>query len=177
MRMTNTVCVTILGSIFIWVSASYLSAAEIYTWTDKDGNLHITEHPPPKGAKLKEVTTYSEKPGTQESGNQDSQNSQFTDAEDLKKAKEDDAAQRKAAIAAEKAQDAGTKASDAILKAHEAKDKRAAQSRQDRNRVSRDEIKKAEGEAMRAQEKSKEALEKAKEARDKAEKGLENKQD
>ena len=59
MRMTNAACVAILGSIFIFVSTSFVSAGEIYTWTDKDGNLHITEHPPPKGAKLKEVTTYS----------------------------------------------------------------------------------------------------------------------
>ena len=177
MRMTNTVCIAIIGSIFILVSMSYLPAAEIYTWTDKDGNMHITEHPPPKGAKLKEVTTYSDRPAAQESGDQDSHNSPITDAEGLKKTKEDVAAQRKADIAFEEAQETGTKASEAILKAHEAKEKRAYQERQDRNRVSKDDVKKAEGEAMRAQEKSKEALEKAKEAREKAKKEQEKKQD
>ena len=174
MRMTKTVCVSILGSILILVSTSYLPAEEIYTWTDKDGNLHITNSPPPKGATLNEVTTYSDRPGTQESGHQDTQKSQVTNAERFEKAKEDDAAQHKADIAVEKAQEAATKASDAILKAHDAKDKRASQERQDRNRISKDDVKKAEGEAMRAQEKSKEALEKAKEARDKAEKAQEN---
>ena len=177
MRMTNPVCVTVLGSIFIWVSTSYLPAAEIYTWTDKDGNLHITEYPPPKGAKLKEVTTYSDKPDPQKSDNLKSQNNGSADREDQKKSKEADEAQRQADIAAEKAQEAGTQASDAILKAHETKDKRASQGRQDRHRVSKDDVKKAEGEAIRAQQKSKEALEKAKEAREKAKKEQENKQD
>ena len=90
MRMTNTVCVSILGSIFILVSTSYLPAAEIYTWTDKDGNLHITEHPPPKGAKLKEVTTYSGKPDPRKSDLQKSQNNQSEDREDQNKFKETD---------------------------------------------------------------------------------------
>ena len=177
MRMTNPVCVTILCSIFILISAFNLSAAEIYTWTDKNGNLHITEHPPPKGAKLKEVTTYSDEPDPQISDNPKSQMNGAADREDQKKSKEADEAQRQADIAAEKAQEAGTKASDAILKVHEAKDKRASQGRQDRNWVSKDDLKKAEGEAMRAQQKSKEALEKAKEAREKAKKEQKNKQD
>jgi len=40
-----------------------VSADKLYTWTDAKGNLHITEHPPPKAAKTKEVMTY--KPQTQ----------------------------------------------------------------------------------------------------------------
>jgi len=35
-----------------------LSADKLYTWTDEKGNLHITEHPPPKNAKTKDVMTY-----------------------------------------------------------------------------------------------------------------------
>ena len=177
MRMTNTVCVTILCSIFTLITAFHLPASQIYTWIDKDGNLHITEHPPPKGAKLKEVTTYSDEPDTQKLDNQIPQSNRATDGEDQKMSKEADEAQRQAEIAAEKAQEAGTQASDAVLKVHEARDKRAAQGRQDRNRVSKDDVKKAEGEAMRAQQKSKEALEKAKEARKKAEKEQKNNQD
>ena len=34
------------------------SADRLYTWTDAKGNLHITEHPPPKAAKTKDVMTY-----------------------------------------------------------------------------------------------------------------------
>ena len=35
-----------------------LSADKLYTWTDEKGNLHITEHPPLKNAKTKDVMTY-----------------------------------------------------------------------------------------------------------------------
>lgn len=39
------------------------SADQLYTWTDAKGNLHITEHPPPKAARTRDVMTY--KPRTQ----------------------------------------------------------------------------------------------------------------
>ena len=42
-------------------SASYLNAQKLYTWTDEKGVLHITNQPPPKSAKVKDVTTYKEK--------------------------------------------------------------------------------------------------------------------
>ena len=35
-----------------------LSADKLYTWTDEKGNVHITENPPPKNAKTKDVMTY-----------------------------------------------------------------------------------------------------------------------
>jgi hypothetical protein len=35
-----------------------LSADKLYTWTDANGNLHITENPPPNNAKTKDVITY-----------------------------------------------------------------------------------------------------------------------
>lgn len=35
-----------------------LSADKLYTWTDENGNLHITEDPPPKNAKTNDVMTY-----------------------------------------------------------------------------------------------------------------------
>jgi hypothetical protein len=40
-----------------------LSADKLYTWTDEKGNLHITETPPPKTARTKNVMTY--KPQTE----------------------------------------------------------------------------------------------------------------
>ena len=40
-----------------------LSADKLYTWTDEKGNLHITETPPPKNARTKDVMTY--KPQTE----------------------------------------------------------------------------------------------------------------
>ena len=35
-----------------------LSADKLYTWTDENGTLHITEDPPPKKAKTKDVMSY-----------------------------------------------------------------------------------------------------------------------
>jgi len=40
-----------------------LSADKLYTWTDEKGNLHISETPPPKTARTKDVMTY--KPQTE----------------------------------------------------------------------------------------------------------------
>jgi type IV secretory pathway VirB10-like protein len=37
-------------------------ADQVYTWTDKDGNLHITAEPPPKNARVKDVIEYEPKP-------------------------------------------------------------------------------------------------------------------
>ena len=71
MRRKISVCFIILGFMFIFFSNAHLEAEQIYTWTDKDGNLHITEYPPPEGAKLKEVTSYSKKPEIQKSENQE----------------------------------------------------------------------------------------------------------
>lgn len=49
--------------ILLFLANAELSADRLYTWTDAKGNLHITEHPPPKAAKTKDVMTY--KPQTQ----------------------------------------------------------------------------------------------------------------
>lgn len=37
-------------------------ADQVYTWTDKDGNMHITAEPPPKNARVKDVITYEPRP-------------------------------------------------------------------------------------------------------------------
>ena len=169
MKSKNFIYLTILSLIFILVIAAFLSAAEIYTWTDKDGNLHITDDPPPEEAKLKEVTFYSSETEKQGSDSQAPQNSRATDREDIKKSKEAAEAQRKADTAAKEAHEASIKASDAVLKAYDMQDKRASQGRQADDRVSEDDVKKAEREAMWIQEESREAWEKAKRASEKAE--------
>ena len=40
---------------------SGLFAGQVYTWTDKDGNLHVTDTPPPPNSKLKNTLEYQEK--------------------------------------------------------------------------------------------------------------------
>ena len=38
--------------------SSHLSADSVYTWTDAKGQTHITQDPPPQGAKLKDTIEY-----------------------------------------------------------------------------------------------------------------------
>jgi len=47
--------------LFCLYAVSMLSAQRLYTWTDENGILHITEQPPPDRAKVKDVVTYKEK--------------------------------------------------------------------------------------------------------------------
>ncbi len=47
--------------LFSLFTASLLGAQKVYTWTDENGVLHITDHPPPQKAQLEEVVTYKER--------------------------------------------------------------------------------------------------------------------
>jgi hypothetical protein len=47
-----------ISLMLLFFANAELSADKLYTWTDEKGNLHITEHPPPKNAKTMDVMTY-----------------------------------------------------------------------------------------------------------------------
>ena len=47
--------------LFSLFTASLLGAQKLYTWTDENGVLHITDHPPPQRAQIEEVVTYKER--------------------------------------------------------------------------------------------------------------------
>ena len=47
--------------LFSLFAATILGAQKLYTWTDENGVLHITEQPPPKSAKVEDVVTYKER--------------------------------------------------------------------------------------------------------------------
>jgi hypothetical protein len=49
---------TWISLLLLFFVTADLSADKLYTWTDEKGNLHITENPPPKNAKTKDVMTY-----------------------------------------------------------------------------------------------------------------------
>jgi hypothetical protein len=57
--MKYFIATTIL--LFSLFTASLLGAQKLYTWTDENGVLHITDHPPPQKAQLEEVVTYKER--------------------------------------------------------------------------------------------------------------------
>ena len=49
---------TWISLLLLFFVTADLSADKLYTWTGEKGNLHITENPPPKNAKTKDVMTY-----------------------------------------------------------------------------------------------------------------------
>jgi chromosome segregation ATPase len=52
----------IIQALVVWVVLSGPGVAgEVYTWTDKDGNIHITDRPPTDEARLDGVIRYSDK--------------------------------------------------------------------------------------------------------------------
>lgn len=58
--MHRTLIYTI--SALLLISAHWVTAKTLYTWTDKDGVVHITESKPPAGAQQTDKTTYKAKP-------------------------------------------------------------------------------------------------------------------
>ena len=51
-----TACVLLVGFL-----NSSLIAGQVYTWTDENGNLHVTDTPPPPKSKIKDTLEYEEK--------------------------------------------------------------------------------------------------------------------
>jgi hypothetical protein len=85
--------------ILSFVMTAELTADKVYTWTDENGNLHITQDPPPKKAKLKETMDYQPQPEKADLATERQQ--EIGDEATLKKQKSDEV--RKARMEAEKA--------------------------------------------------------------------------
>jgi hypothetical protein len=47
--------------VFFFATTGPLSADKVYTWTDKDGNVPITDQPPPQSANVRDVIKYKPK--------------------------------------------------------------------------------------------------------------------
>ena len=52
---------SIIGILLVGFSGSGLIAGQVYTWTDENGNLHVTDTPPPPKSRLKDTLEYQEK--------------------------------------------------------------------------------------------------------------------
>ena len=48
-----------LSLLLLFFANTEVFADQVYTWTDKDGNMHITAEPPPRDAKIKDVIEYA----------------------------------------------------------------------------------------------------------------------
>ena len=77
-----------------FAAASGLMADKVYTWTDENGNLHITEQPPPKNARVKDVIQY--KPEAEKTIQQQEQREDLTDKALEKKRRLQEARQARA---------------------------------------------------------------------------------
>jgi hypothetical protein len=152
--------------VFFFATTGPLSADKVYTWTDKDGNVHITNQPPPEGANVRDVTTY--KPQSEKEVQEIQRQQQMREnAEDRKrKIGEAQNVEMKAQKAAEEAKIARGKADAAV------KDAKDYIDTHDRNqymrRAHKYDMKKKAAEAEAAVDQANAAAEKARKAEEKA---------
>ena len=96
-----------------------LQSAEVYTWTDENGNLHITQDPPPKKAKLKETMTYQPQPAIKVEETERRQKALDEAADEKLKSAELQKARAEAAQTRKEAEIAAAKAEEAARMAKE----------------------------------------------------------
>jgi hypothetical protein len=157
-----------LGTIIILFLATTvpLSADKVYTWTDKDGNVHITDQSPPEGASVRDVIKYKPPSEGEVLKNQRQQQMRENAVDRKRKLEEAQNAERKAQKAAEEANITRGKADAAVKDANKYIDTH------DRNqymrRAHKYEMKKKAGEAEAAVDQANAAAEKARKAEEKA---------
>jgi len=162
----------------LFAASAALQAAEVYTWTDADGNLHITQDPPPKKAKLKETMTYQPQSLTksleierrQKAADEAAAEKQKSD-ELLKVRAEAEQARKEAEIAVAKADEAARMAKEYIethnrnqymRRAYQYQMEKAAEDA----KVAQERAEAAEKRAIEAEKKFQQAEEQAKQAED-----------
>lgn len=156
------ICILLVG-----VFSSGLIAGQVYTWTDENGNLHVTDTPPPPKSKVKDTLEYQEKTAAdiqelqniKERRDQDRLQETKTNrvAEAKKRARQADKA---AQTAAEQADQITQEVEVYIRRLGSTKEKR----KQFRKKIQR-EIQRAEGAQMRARQAAEDAKQAAEDAR------------
>ena len=162
----------ILFSLF---PVSLLGAQKLYTWTDENGVLHITEQPPPKSTKVEEVMTFKARTPEELKAIERSKNKERREFEKFEQTENEREAQLRAKEADEKAQKALEQAEEDYKRNKAYIDKlsnRRWKRKQFRKKIDR--LKK-ETEASYAEAKS--AAEQAEEAKQAAEKATAPQQD
>jgi hypothetical protein len=148
--------------VLIVLANSELSADTVYTWTDKDGNMHITAEPPPQNARVKDVITYEPRP---EASVPDAEQRRDSETGAAPGEQESDAVRRARAKAEEARQEAeaarakaeeATKAAEKYIETHNRNEYM--------RRAYKYQMRKAAEEAKAAQEQARIAAEKAIEA-------------
>ena len=152
--------------LFFFATTGPLGADKVFTWTDKDGNVHITDQPPPEGANVSNVTTYKPQSEEEVMKNQRQQQMRENAVDRKRKLAEAQNAELEAQKAAEEAKIGRDKADTVV------KDAKGYIDTHDRNqymrRAHKYEMKKKAGEAEAAVDQANAAAEKARKAKEKA---------
>ncbi len=148
-----------LAAILAFLLTFNAEAGQVYTWTDEHGNLHITDYPPPKSAKIKDVMQYQEKSVDEKRAERKEQQEEAL--EDLKEQqnRQIEEAKRKARQADERAQEAAARA-EQITRDNNAYIKRLG-STKDKRKQFKKRIRRLKQEAETAQEVANVAIEEA----------------
>ena len=103
----------ITGILLVGFLNSGLFAGQVYTWTDENGNLHVTDTPPPPKSKVKDTLEYQEKTAAEIQALKQRQSTRDEQKQAQSVRQQADAAAKKAAKADQEAQEASQKAADA----------------------------------------------------------------
>jgi len=156
------ICILLVG-----VFSSGLIAGQVYTWTDENGNLHVTDTPPPPKSKVKDTLEYQEKTAAdiQELQNikerRDQDRLQETKTNRVEEAK-------KRAREADKAAQTAAEQADQITQEVEVYIRRLGSTREKRKQFRKKiqrEIQRAEAAQMRARQAAEDAKQAAEDAR------------
>ena len=139
-----------LAAIFAFPLTFNAEAGQVYTWTDEHGNLHITDSPPPKSAKIKEVMQYQQESVDEKGVERKEQKEEALEDLKEKQNQQIEEARRKARQADERAKEAVARAKQ-ITRDNNAYIKRLGSTREKRKQFKK-RIRRLKKEAETAQE-------------------------
>ncbi|MBW2436200.1 MAG: DUF4124 domain-containing protein [Deltaproteobacteria bacterium] len=157
----------IICALLVAIFNTNLFGGQVYTWTDENGNLHVTDTPPPARAKVKDTLEYEEKTAAEIQELQNRQQRRDQQRQEEAEINRVEAAKKRAREADEAAQIAAEEA-DQITQEVEAYVRRLGSTKekrkQFRKRIQR-EIGRAEAAQARARRAAEDAAQAAEDAR------------
>ena len=171
-----------LGLLLLFFANTEVFADQVYTWTDKDGNMHITAEPPPRNARIKDVIEYESRADETVSDAEQDRDSEARvapgeqESDEVRRARATaKKARQEADTARDKAEEA-TKAAEKYIETHN-QNEYMRRAHQYQMRKAADDAKAAQEQARIAEEKAIEAEKKAKLVEEKTKLAEENAKD
>lgn len=141
-------------------------AGQVYTWTDENGNLHVTDTPPPPKSRVEDTLEYQEKTAAEIQEIRRSQSARQDQMQREAIRQKADAAAKRAATADQDAQEASRKAAEAYKNAMQTYERYGKT--KDKRKKFKKRIRRAFDEADAAQTRAFEAAENARQAQEDA---------